>query len=185
MRYFLGFLISIGLIIVLIFLLFHGGGSKAKVPTTAKTLESYASTDAEVRLTIDGPVNSQQEHQQIRVTVDRSQATFEQISGYEGQVVQQQQFASNDNAFQVFLHSLGHAGFTQGNTDKSLSDERGYCPLGDRYIFELIQNGQSIERFWATSCGKPKTYLGSLDLTLSLFKAQIPKYSDLTDNVVL
>jgi hypothetical protein len=184
MRYFLGFLVSIGLIIVLIFLLFHGGG-KAKVPSTAKTLESYATTNAEVRMTIDAPVNSQEQHQDILVTVNSDQVTFEQQSGYDGQVVNQQQFASNDNAFQVFLRALDYAGFTNGDTDKSLSDERGYCPLGDRYIFELIQNGQDVERYWATSCSNPKTYKGNLDLTVTLFQNQVPQYGSLTSGVAL
>jgi hypothetical protein len=76
--------------------------------------------------------------------------------------------------------SLSHAGFTKGNADKALSDERGYCPLGSRYIFELIdENGKTIERYWATSCGKPKTYQGNVSLTRSLFQAQVPDYSRL------
>ena len=47
-------------------------------------------------------------------------------------------------------------------------------PLGDRYVFELSQNGQNIQRYWTTSCGTPKSYLGAQTLTISLFKAQVP-----------
>ena len=184
MRYFIGFLITVGLVILLIFLLFHGGG-KSKLPLTPKTLVSYATTNAEVRLTIDGPINADQLHQQIRITVDSTEVTYEQIQGYDGSVVSQQQFASSQSAYDVFLHALSHAGFTQGDTSKTLIDERGYCALGDRYIFELRQDGNDIERYWATSCGKPKTYLGTLSLTLSLFQTQVPGYTDLTQNVHL
>ncbi len=63
MRYFLGFLITILLLFMLILLLFRGG-SKPKVQVTGKALSSYATTDAEVRLTTDGPVNAEEEHQQ-------------------------------------------------------------------------------------------------------------------------
>ena len=184
MRYYIGFLIAAGLIILLIFLLFRGGG-KPNVPVTPKTLVSYANTNAQASLTIDGPVNADQLHQQVRITVDNTEVTFEQIQGYNGSVVSQQQFSGNQNAFDVFLHALDYAGFTNGNTSKALSDERGYCALGDRYIFELSQNGNNIERYWATSCGKPKTYLGNLNLTLNLFQAQVPGYSDLVQNVRL
>ncbi|HVA10893.1 MAG TPA: hypothetical protein VNG32_01875, partial [Candidatus Dormibacteraeota bacterium] len=74
-------------------------------------------------------------------------------------------------------------GFTDGNNDPKASDERGYCPLGDRYIFEFNENGQDLERYWATSCGSPKTYLGAFTLTVSLFTAQVPNYSTLTQNI--
>ncbi len=58
MRYFLGFFATILLILLVIILLFRGGGNKPKVPT-GKTLASYATTDAELRLTTDGPVNAE------------------------------------------------------------------------------------------------------------------------------
>ncbi len=184
MRYFIGFIIAIGLIIVLILLLFHGGG-KPKVPTTTKTLDSYASTNAEARLIIDGPVNAPQNHQQIQITVGQNETTFEQLQGYNGSVTNLQSFANTQASFSVFLHALTGAGFTRGNIDTSLSDERGYCPLGNRYIFELIQDGKNIERFWGSSCGTPKTYLGNLNLTLNLFKAQVPSYSTLAETIIL
>ncbi len=179
MRYFVGFLVTIGLIIILILLLFSGGG-KPKVPKTSKTLDSYASTDAEVRLTIDGPVNAAESHQAVRITIGQSDATFELLQGYNGSVVNSESFANTQNSYAVFLSSLARAGFTKGNTNADLKDERGYCPLGDRYIFELRQDGHDIERYWATSCGGVKTYAGSLNLTVQLFQNQIPGYEVLT-----
>ena len=183
MRYFVAFLITMGLIFLLVVLLF-GGGGKPKAPLTVKTLHSYASTDAEVQMTIDGPVNANQNHQQVRVTVGRDNVSFEQLQGYDGNVTNMQDFANTQNAYTVFLFSLARGGFSQGNNDPSLSDERGFCPLGDRYIFELIQDGRDIERYWATSCGN-KTYLGAFDLTVNLFKAQVPNYDKLAQNFTL
>lgn len=184
MRYFVGFMITIGLIIVLILLLFRGGGSP-KVPKTTKALTSYSTTDAEVRLTIDGPINADQIHQQVQITVGQDDATYEQLTGYNGAVVNSQSYANTETAYNVFLHALAHAGFTRGDISKQLADERGYCPLGDRYIFELIENGKDIERYWSTSCGKPKTYKGNTNFTLTLFQRQIPDYSTLTQHLSL
>lgn len=182
MRYFLAFLVTLALILSLFFLLFHGG-SKPKIPLTTKTLGSYASTDAEVIMTIDGPVNADQNHQMVRVTVNRDDVMFEQIQGYQNTVVNLQNFANNQYAYVNFLLALAHASFTNGDANPNHSDERGYCPLGDRYIFELRQDNKDLERYWATSCGSPKTYLGAFNLTVSLFQAQVPQYSDLTQNV--
>ncbi len=183
-RYFIGFIATVGLIILLIFLIFHSSG-KPKVPTTSKTLDSYAVTDAEVSLIVDGPINADQLHQQVNITVGRDSATFEHIQGYQGNVVSLQNYANNVDAYTNFLFALAHAGFTEGNTSSSLADERGYCPLGDRYIFELKQDNQELERFWATNCGSPKTYQGNLSLTISLFQAQIPDYAQLVQNITL
>lgn len=184
MRYFIGFLIAFGLIILLIILLVSGGG-KPKVPATSKTLDSYAATSAEVRMTIDGPVNSEQQHQQVRIIVNRNNVTFEQLQGYGNTVVNMQNYASTQDAYTNLLLALTHANFTSGNTDPKLQDERGYCALGDRYIFEVAQNNKDLERFWATTCGSPKTYLGNLALTISLFRAQVPNYNELTQGIRL
>jgi hypothetical protein len=184
MRYFIGFLVTVGLIILLIVLLFHGGG-KSKVPSTSKTLTSYASTNAQVSLTIDGPINATSLHEQIRITADNANVTYEHIKGYDGQVIDTQIFANTENSYDVFLHALLHAGFTKGDNAAALRDERGYCPTGDRYIFELKQDNHSLERYWATTCGKPKTYLGAVDLTVRLFQAQVPGYENLTQGIEL
>ena len=184
MRYIFGLLVVLGLLILLIVLLV-GGGGKPKVPATSKTLDSYATTNAETRLTIDGSVNAQSIHNQIRITVDRNNVTYEQVQGYNGNVIKMQRFDNTENAYANFLSALTHAGFTKGNADKALADERGYCSTGDRYIFELSQNDKNIERFWATNCGNPKTYGGNANLTVELFKAQVPGYSDLTQSIVL
>ncbi len=185
MRYFLGFFATILLIFLLIFLLFSGD-KKPKAPT-GKTLDSYAATDAEVRLTTDGPVNAEEQHKQVRISVNRQNVTFEHIGGYNGNIVKRQQFNNTENAYTAFLLSLAHAGFTRTETkpDPALRDERGYCPEGDRYVFELVQNDKDVLRSWATSCDKPKTYLGAVGLTLDLFQAQVPNYSDLTQDIVL
>lgn len=183
MRYYFGFLISVGLIILIIFLLFHGG--KSGVPTTSQPLISYANTGSQVSFTIDGPINANQDHQQVKIYVNKDLVTYDQIQGYDGNVVNQQQFINSPNAYSAFLYALQLAGFTLGNNSSSLSSEQGHCALGDRYIFELAQGGADLERFWATSCLKVKTYNGILPLTMQLFEAQVPNYQKLVRNIKL
>lgn len=183
LRYFLGFFITIGLLILLIVLLVGGGDKgKSKVPSTAKTLESYASSEAVARLTIDGPVNAEQDHRESQISIKRDQAKFEQIQGYNGHVIKSKTYHSTEEAYIAFLRSLDRAGFTKGNTDPAFTDSRGYCPLGTRYVFELIQDGKTIEHFWSTSCGGPKTFNGSTALNVTLFERQIPEFSELSSS---
>lgn len=182
-RYFIGLFIALGLIIILIILLLSGGN---KTGPTSKRLVDYANTDAQVSVLIDGPVNAVSLHRQIRITVDNTNVTYEALQGYDGDATDTQIFANTQSAYDAFLHALQHAGFSLGDNSPALKDERGYCPLGRRYIFELTQDGNTIQRYWATSCGSaPKTYLGSRVLTLNLFQAQVPNYNRLSQGVKL
>ncbi len=183
-RYFFGFLVAIGLIILVIYLLFQGGGTTTKkVPNTPKALTSFSNTDTVVRLTIDGPVTAPVNHRKVEVTVGRDQATYQLFEGYDGTIMNSQSFENTQNSYSVFLHALSHAGFTRGTTETSLRDSAGYCPAGRVYSFEVIQDGKDLENFWATTCGNPKTYAGSISTTLSLFRAQIPHFDILTRDV--
>ena len=184
MRYLVGFFITIGLIILLIILLIGGGGD-SKAPSTSKKLYTYATTGAEAIMTIDGPINAESEHDKVRITVSNNNVIYEEVNGYDNGVVEMRTFDNTTESYDSFLHALYHAGYSLGDKSKELADEKGYCPLGSRYIFEFKQDGKSLQRYWATQCGKPKTYKGNLGTTLELFKAQVPDYSKLTQNLDL
>lgn len=174
MRYFIGFLVTIGLIILLIVLLVTGGHKAPPVAKTSRPLASYANTDATVRFVVDGPVSAPESHKAVRITVNRNQISYERLKGYDGEAVLTKTFANTESSYQAFLRSLELAGFTQGNGDKDLKDERGYCPLGNRYIFEMKQGSKSLQRFWSTSCRGTRTFEGKTPTVISLFKRQVP-----------
>lgn len=185
-RYFIGLALVIVLLIVVIILIVNHGGSKNSVPGSQRPLTSYVNDPgAEVRLTINGPINAPQNHRQVQVTVSNSQTIFDLQQGYDGHILTSKSYDMTTNAFDNFLHALDHAGFTQGNNDPSLKNETGYCASGARYIFELRENGNDVERFWATNCGGTKTYKGNVDTTINLFQAQVPDYDTLTQDVDL
>jgi hypothetical protein len=176
-RYFFGLLLVVALLILLIVLIVHGGG-KPKVPTSSRTLDSYSNTSATVSMEIDGPINAQSEHDQLLVTIGSNSATLQVMQGYNGNVTKTDNYANTQAAYDAFLHALEYAGFTEGSTASNLSDDSGYCPLGDRYVFELQQNGSSIERYWTTNCsGTPHSFAGNVGLVTTLFQNQIPGYS--------
>ena len=187
MRYLVGFLLTLVLLVVAIILIFHHGGNSGKVPQTQAPLTSYANDPTSaVRLTVDGPITAPQTHSQVRITVDDSNATFELVNGYNGEVVRTSQTPETSESYAVFLHALQHAGYTLGNTASDLKDERGYCPAGNRYIFEVTKGGDDIQRFWATNCnGTPKSFRGNTNTVLDLFKAQVPNYNNLIGNANL
>lgn len=183
MRYFVGFMLLIALLIFLIVLVVMGRGGGPAIPT--KTLASFSTTDAKVSFLNDGMINSASEHRQILITVDRDYVVYKELIGYNGRVAASRKFNNTEVAYNNFLSALGHAGFTLINKDPALQNEKGYCPLGQRYIFEMTEGSEQLQRSWATSCGDPKTFLGSLQVTIDLFQAQVPQYQELTANVEL
>jgi hypothetical protein len=188
MRYYIGFLLAIGLVIILILLLFAGGGKSHKTkkltPPKPLTLSSLATTDAAVSVTIDGPINAVSLHEAIQITVSSFEANIEEFSGYDHTVVNSESFANNQSAYFAFLSALSIANFTAGNKSAALSNDTGRCPTGTRYDYRITQDGQSLEHFWSTSCGTA-TFLGRINLTNQLFRAQIPSYSKFTRGINL
>lgn len=182
LRYFIGFVVALGLIIALIVLLFSGNSNTSKT-AAPRLLSSYADTGSVTTMTVDGPITAQSTHYQIRISVNRDSATFQQFVGYDGTVVSSKSYSNSTNAYAAFLRALAHAGFTLGDTNPAITNPTGYCPLGSIYTFELQDQGSSVEKFWTTSCGSPKTYRGNTDLTVQLFRSQIPDYSSLTNSL--
>ncbi len=184
MRYFVTFLIIIGLIILGIILLIRaifGGGEPA--PQPKDELISYARTNKVMRLTIDGPVNYQAEHRRIIISVGSNENEIRVMQGYQSDVIRRQSFANNPEAYASFLKAIDRLGYTRGNDDEALADERGYCPQGSRYIFEIVDGNASEQRFWSTTCDGPATFEGRGETIIDLFQAQIPGYSQLTTDL--
>lgn len=185
MKYFFGFLASVGLIILVFILVLRGlsGGDEAK--KTQIQLIDYANTDTAVQMTVDGRVTADQTHQGYRITIDRNEARIEVYKGYDNSIVDTKIYDNNQQAYATFLRALDLAGFTKGNDDPALGDERGVCPSGQRYILETLGDGTDSKRYWTTSCRGGGTYRGNLDATQNLFQNQIPDFESVTSHLVL
>jgi hypothetical protein len=181
MRYFFGFLAAVGLIIVVFILILRAFGSRT--PEATIDLLDYAKTDTVVQLTVDGPVSSEQTHQRYRVTVGRDFSTIELTKGYEGERQDLRSYESNETAYANFLRALQLLGYTKGDTTPEKADERGQCPDGSRYVYEIISDNRRIQRFWSTSCGRG-TYGGNAAQTRQLFIRQVPEASIVLDDFI-
>lgn len=151
---------------------------------TAINLPSFADTDVQVRYTIAGQINGNDEHRQIVMTIGRDQRTLAVNAGYEGTVLKSQTLDNNTDAYKAFLYALNVSGFTRGRTSK-IATEQGQCPLGQRYIYEVINNGGKNMRTWSTSCSGPATFRGRPSTVRTLFQNQFANYSNYTSNVQL
>ena len=188
-RIFIGIVAFILLMVTLVAILSSGGSKKpAKTANgiTLRLLPDYANTDATVSMEIDGRVNGDESHRAVRVTIGRDQRDFQVIQGYSGRVIESKTFYNTQPAYDVFLRAIRGGGFMSKLKNTKYSDDRGVCPLGDRYIFTLSENGDDLSRLWGSTCGtKVGTLGGSRSLLQQLFQAQIPDYNKLTAQTVL
>jgi hypothetical protein len=180
MRFFTGFLIAIGLIVLLfVIILKHGNGPKLQT----FNLDSYANSGAVSQLTITGPITADKTHQSVQVTVGATQTTFQILQGYQGRVQTSRTFENNQTSYSYFLQALTVAGFARGSK-LQIPNKYGYCASGETYTFELLENSSAILNNWATSCGTGiGTFRGSTSQTVALFQAQVPDYQTLTSNL--
>lgn len=181
MRFFIGVLIALGLI-VLVFVLIFTGGNQPVEPKPK--LARAANSSVLMRLTIEGSVQANKTYREIRLTIGRDTSQLQVIQGYQGKVIKSKTYNNNVDSYSVFLSALDRAGYTNGNDDPKQRDERGVCPLGQRYIFETM-GGAKDQRYWDASCPGVGTFKGRTALVLTLFQKQIPDYSELTSGVSL
>lgn len=171
---FILFLIGFIWLIVLLFSKIFSSGNQVAPVTTTK-LSSYARNGTSTEFIMDGPIIVNQEHRALRISVDASQSKIELISGYDGQVIRQEVFPNTQEGYLNFLVGLETLGFSHGNKT-SLKDERGQCPLQNRYIYSLKNNGTDIMRYWSTSCGTGN-FGGRRENVRTLFQRQVPVQS--------
>ena len=149
------------------------------------TLGDYAGSEAVVRLTVEGEIEAKEEHRAIRITVGRARRNVEVLRGYDAEVLKSQPLDNSQAAYDEFLQALTTAGFAN-RKDAPQEDERGVCPTGRRYIYEVLDSSEEVLRLWSTSCsGKQGTLAGNASLIRTLFEAQIPDYAEFTRDVRL
>jgi hypothetical protein len=183
MRYIIGFLIGIGLIILLFVMIFRGGSTPAPAPNSTAKMVDYANTSTIMRLVDDYPVTADQVHHQVETIVGRDQTTLNVEQGYQGEVIRSQSYANNPTAYASFLRALQLAGYTNGSDSQDLRDERGQCATGHRYIFEIKDGNRIVQRFWSTSCGNIGSSKGKSGVIRELFRRQVPDYNKLTSGL--
>jgi hypothetical protein len=182
--------VVLGIIVVLALILFgvyrvlrpSNPAPKPGTPPANINLLDYIDRNTQVRYTIEGPVTANENHNTIRIAVTKDNRIIEVLSTYNGDTTISQTFTNNAAAFEDFMYAINGAGFMKRDPKATTADERGVCPTGQRYIYELIENGSVVNRLWSSSCGDGN-FAGQTGVTQTLFQAQIPGYSKITSNV--
>lgn len=186
MRYIVGLLIAIGLVFIFIVIvarvIFGGGGNGGEEQTKQAALADYKDTNTVVRLITEGPIVADEDFRQVQIEVGREKNTIDVMHGYRGDVAKHESVPSNANAYGNFLRAIELYGFGSGDGDAE-SDYRGFCPTGNRYVYQIVEDGRVSKQYWTTSCGDEGTFRGQFDMVNQLFQQQIPNYTAITSGL--
>lgn len=162
--------------------------SDSKKPVTSRVtrLASYDSNDAaSISWTQQGRIVGDNQFRAIRITVTRRDRTVQVLDGYKLVPLKEQKYGNTPEAFQAFTRALDLANF--GKERKVIqADERGVCPLGNRFIYRATEGSKEIMRTWSDNClAADGPYAGNTTLVAQLFKNQITDYNKFVSGIQL
>src|ERR1700694_4011901 len=136
-----------------------------------------------VSWTEQGRLLGEDQRRSVRVTVSATQRQVELLDGYNQTLEKSITQPNNKTAYSTFLIALENLRFGQDRIVKQ-GDERGDCPLGLRYIYEIHQGSDQKLHTWSDSCNAANgTFAGDSYTTRQIFKAQITDYNQFVAGV--
>lgn len=189
MKYGLAVLVIIFLVIVGAVVLIGGGDSNSGTRAARTTkLADYDSKDtASVSWTQQGRLVGEDQRKAIRITVTRNTRKVEILNDFAERVERSAEFKNTPEAFAAFTRALDNASFGKERVVKQ-PDERGMCPLGNRFIYRLADSNKEVMRTWSDTCVTADGPFGggkTAPLIAQLFKAQITDYHKFITGVIL
>ena len=166
-------------------LLFGGGESTDQTEEPEKVALVQTTSDRSVRMTIRGPITADEKFRSYQITVSPSSRVMTTYAGYLDQQIDTVQLDNNTRAYEEFVFALNRAGMMDGTPlEGEQNDRRGLCPTGKILEFETLQNSQSVELLWTSTCGNAKgSFKANSSQISDMFLAQIPQGPDLLKKI--
>jgi hypothetical protein len=165
----------------------RGGGSDTGGAKTVKLADYTANDSAKVSWTMQGKLVGEDQRKAVRVTVSKNTRTVEILNGYEERVEKSQDFSNSEAAFATFTRALDQLGYGR-DRKAAITDERGVCPQGNRYIYRLTDGSDEVMRTWSTNCRSSEGTFGggnAASAIAQLFKQQITDYNKFVTGIQL
>ena len=169
--------------------LFFGNSSPSPTPAVNVGKEALTETVASrsVRMTVRGPIVGSEKFHSYTITASTASRNMTTYVGYIGQQVETKQLSNDIQAYEQFVYALDRLKLMDGAPlTGDANDTRGICATGIVYEFEVLQDSNSLQKLWTTSC---RSAVGSLKANraqvTNLFHAQIPDYSKLLSKINL
>jgi len=167
------------------------GGSTPSPSTTPVNVGKQALTntlaDRSVRMTVRGPLVATENFRSYTITVSPDTRNMTTLKGYDSQQIDNKQMTNTLQAYEQFVYALDRAKLMDGTPlTGDANDMRGICASGTIYEFDVLQGSNVIQGLWTSTCtGSKGSLKASLSQITSLFRAQIPDFSQLVSKISL
>jgi hypothetical protein len=140
-----------------------------------------------VRYVQDGEITAPEEHYSIVITVTNNSRVITVYNGYNMGAIRTKSYANNQASYDAFYAALKNEGYFNSRDNLNNLDRTSYCPLGIRYSYQAGNDiAAPTQDTWSASCSaKAGTFAGNKANVKTLFKNQIPDYSDVTKGITL
>lgn len=187
---------SLRYIIVVLLIIFFGvlstvfvvgrvrkAATPAHVPEKVHPADYVDKPSSKVTWTQQGRLVGDDLRRSVKITVTPTERRVDLLEGYDPKITKTAIFTNDKVSYTSFLLALENLNF--GRERKvTQPDERGVCPLGKRYIYELHDGDVQKMRLWSDSCITAQgTYAGAAATTRQLFQAQITGYAKFISGV--
>ena len=169
-----------------------GGGSSNNSTNTAVTDEGRTAlltvdTSRSVRLTVRGPIVSNESFRSYRVTISPEERDITTYEGYLEKVIETKKFDNNNRAYEELVHALDKRRMMDGRVlPEEQNDLRGICASGQIYQFETLVNGETVRSLWTSDCdGSKGSATANVSEVINMFLNQIPEGRKIVSGVGL
>ena len=169
-----------------------GGGSSNDSTNTAVTDEGRTAlltvdTSRSVRLTVRGPIVSDESFRSYRVTISPEERDITTYEGYLEKVIETKKFDNNNRAYEELVHALDKRRMMDGRVlTEEQNDLRGICASGQIYQFDTLVNGETVRSLWTSDCdGSKGSATANVSEVINMFLNQIPEGRKIVSGVGL
>ena len=169
-----------------------GGGSSNNSTNTAVTDEGRTAlltvdNSRSVRLTVRGPIVSDESFRSYRVTISPEERDITTYEGYLEKVIETKKFDNNNRAYEELVHALDKRRMMDGRVlTEEQNDLRGICASGQIYQFDTLVNGETVRSLWTSDCdGSKGSATANVSEVIDMFLNQIPEGRKIVSGVGL
>ena len=169
-----------------------GGGSSNNSTNTAVTDEGRTAlltvdNSRSVRLTVRGPIVSDESFRSYRVTISPEERDITTYEGYLEKVIETKKFDNNNRAYEELVHALDKRRMMDGRVlTEEQNDLRGICASGQIYQFDTLVNGETVRSLWTSDCdGSKGSATANVSEVINMFLSQIPEGRKIVSGVGL
>ncbi len=182
-------IIAIAALVAVARALFFPGSSASNQEQVDISKQSLLSTGPEhsVSMSVRGPIVANENFRSYSITVSPTSRSIKTYTGYLDTVLNEQNLSNNTAAYAEFVNALNRANMAKGTElEGERNDVLGICATGRVYEFSILNNSESVETLWTSTCGgSPGSLRASTEQLTQLFRAQIPDGSAMVREIGL